>query len=236
MQSPRLSHFSTALRVLCYLRSDPGQRIILNSNPTLDLLAFCDADWASCPETQRSVSSFYITFGGLPISWKSKKQTFVSLSSTEAEYRSMRRVVAELTWLTRLLNDISVSPSLPVPIFSDSKAAIHITRNPVFHERMKHVELDCYFVRQQFLSGLITLSYVPSSTQLENLFTKSQTEPSHKLLLGKLGVTSLPSNLRGDVEKKPHDLIASREEIQSLGEEGNSKRVSDKTKELFGVI
>lgn len=66
------------------------------------------------------------------MSWKSKKQASVSLSSAEAEYRSMRRLVAELTWLTRLLTDLLVPPPIPVPIFSDSQAAIHIARNPFF--------------------------------------------------------------------------------------------------------
>ncbi|KAF3658527.1 hypothetical protein FXO38_13169 [Capsicum annuum] len=69
---------------------------------------------------------------GSPISWKSKKQVSVSLSSAEVEYQSMRRLVAELTWLTRLLSDLSVPPALPIPIRSDSQAAIHITRNPAY--------------------------------------------------------------------------------------------------------
>nr|XP_016503536.1 PREDICTED: uncharacterized mitochondrial protein AtMg00810-like [Nicotiana tabacum] len=74
IQSPRLSHFSAALRVLRYLRSDPCQGIILNTNPTLDLLAFCDADWASCLETRRFVSDFYITLGGSLIYWNRRNK------------------------------------------------------------------------------------------------------------------------------------------------------------------
>lgn len=81
------------------------------------------------------------------ISWKSKKQPFVSLSSVEAEYCSMRQVVAELTLLVCLLSDLSISPSLLVPLFSDSQAVIHIAKKTIFHERTKNVELDCHFVR-----------------------------------------------------------------------------------------
>lgn len=72
MQSPRLSHFTAALRVLRYLKSDLVQGIILNSSPSLNLVAFCDADWASCLEIRRSGSGFYIALGALPISWKFK--------------------------------------------------------------------------------------------------------------------------------------------------------------------
>lgn len=80
------------------------------------------------------------------MSWKSKKQLSVSLSSAEAEYRSMRRVVAELTWLNRFLLDLGNPPDLPIPVHSDSQSAIHIARNPVFHEHTKHVELDYNFL------------------------------------------------------------------------------------------
>lgn len=121
MQSPRLSLYMTAIRVLRYLCSDPGQRIILNSDPSQKFVAFCDADRASCPESRCSVSGFYIALGRSPITRKSKKQASISLSSAEVEYRSMRRVVAELTWLTRLLEDLSVPPSLPVLVLSNRK-------------------------------------------------------------------------------------------------------------------
>nr|XP_016511714.1 PREDICTED: uncharacterized mitochondrial protein AtMg00810-like [Nicotiana tabacum] len=192
MQQPTFPHFSATLRVLRYLRSDPSQGIFLSANPSFDLLAFCDADWASCRDSRRSVSEFFVTLGGAPISWKSKKQVFVSLSSAEAEYHSMRRVTTEITWLVRLLADLSTPATLPVPTHSDSQAAIHIAKNPVFHERTKHVELDCHFVRQQFLSGIITLSFVPSAQQLADIFTKPLSGASHRAIMNKLGVLSLP--------------------------------------------
>ncbi|WMV51788.1 hypothetical protein MTR67_045173 [Solanum verrucosum] len=128
---------------------------------------------------------------------KSKKQLSVSLSLAEAEYRSMRWVVGELTWLNRLLLDLGYPPELPIPVHSDSQSAIHIARNPIFHERTKHVELDCHFVRQQFPVGLISLSYVPASSQLADLFTKALIGPSHHTILPKLGLSALPSNLVG---------------------------------------
>lgn len=170
MQSLCVGHFNAGLRVLRYLKSNLGQGLFLNASSSMSLIAFCGADWASRKDFRWSVSGFFISLGGSPISWKFKKQASISLSSAESEYRSMRRVTAELTWLTRLLHDLSVLPTLLVPLFFDSKASIYIARNPVFHERTKHVKLDCHFVRQQFLYPLSLLR----SSLLISLLNPSQ--------------------------------------------------------------
>ncbi|XP_075074678.1 uncharacterized protein LOC142162248 [Nicotiana tabacum] len=96
-------------------------------------------------------------------SLKSKKQPVVSLSSAEAKYRALSKVVAELTWFSRLLSDFGLTVSLPIFIFCDNQVASYIARNLVFHERTKHIEVDCHFIRTKFHDGLIHLSHVPTS-------------------------------------------------------------------------
>ena len=196
LQSPREPHMKAALHVLQYLKNEPGLGILLSNSPSFDLLAYCDADWASCSHTRRSVSGFIIFLGNTLISWKSKKQVTVSLSSAEAEYRSLRRLTAELAWLSRLLAELTLTSITPIPVKCDNLAAIYIAKNPVFHERTKHIELDCHFVRQKLMEGLISLSHIPTKNQLADICTKPLTGIQHRFLLSKLGVTS-PSNLPG---------------------------------------
>jgi len=96
------------MHVLRYLKGEPALGIFLNSQPSFDLVAYCDADWASCPHSRKSISGFVVFFGNTLVSWKSKKQVTISLSSTEAEYRSLRRLTAKLSWLSRLLHELTV--------------------------------------------------------------------------------------------------------------------------------
>lgn len=89
-----------------------------------------------------------------------KKQSSISRPSSEAGYRAMANAAAELTWLVRLLEELGVQSLKPVQLHCDNQSAIHIAKNPVFHERTKHIEFDCRFRRDKVLDGLIELSHV----------------------------------------------------------------------------
>jgi len=148
MQTPRVPHYQAAIHVLKYLKTQPTLGVLLHHDSLFSLLAYCDADWASCSHTSRSVTGYVIFLRQSLMSWKSKKQQTVSLFSAEAEYRNMRRLVAELAWLSQLLHELTVDNITPIPLKCDNQASIYIAKNPVFHERTKHIELDCHFVRQ----------------------------------------------------------------------------------------
>lgn len=209
MQQPRVQHYQAALHVLRYLKGHLDLGILFNNDAQFSLEAYCDSDWAACPHTRKSVSGFVIFFCKSLVSWKLKKQGTVSLSSAEAEYRSLRRLVDELAWLTRLLHKLTVEEVTPIPVKCDSQAAIHIARNPVFHERTKHIELDCHFVREKLLAGLIFLSHVSTHQQLADVLTKPLPGSIHHQLLGKLGVQRT-TNLRGGVGDNTAHSVPSR--------------------------
>lgn len=164
MQEPKQSHWEAALRVVRYLKGKPGQGIVLHRNCDLKLYGWCDSDWTTCPLTRRSLTGWFILLGSSPISWKTKKQHIVSRSSTEAEYRSMASTACELKWLNGILSSLGVSHCQPMQFYCDNQAALHIAKNPVFHERTKHIEVDCHFVREEVPTGNIRPAYVPIHT------------------------------------------------------------------------
>ena len=132
LKAPREPHLKAALHVLRYLKNNPTLGIYLSKEPNYTITAYCDSDWAACPDSRRSVSGYIVLIGDSPICWKSKKQATISLSSAEAEYKAIRKVVGELVWLERLLTELHSPCNLPVPVFCDSQAAVHIAKNPVF--------------------------------------------------------------------------------------------------------
>ncbi|KAK4391421.1 hypothetical protein Sango_1919900 [Sesamum angolense] len=148
-----------------------------------------DADWATCLDLQRSLTGYCIFLGSAPVSWKTKKQTTVSRSIAEADYRSMASAVCELTWLTCLLADLGISVQLPIPFFRDSKAAIHITKNLVFHEHTKHLDMDFHIVRDKFRDGVIQPTFISSKLQLVDIFTRPLAASSFLILRSKLSST-----------------------------------------------
>lgn len=191
MNQPRVEHWESALRVVRYLKGTSGQGILLSSDSDLQNHGWCDSDWAGCPLTRRSVSGQFVSLGNSPLSWKTKKQDVVSFSSAEAEYRSMSLTLRELKWLKKLMQDLGVRHDEPMKFHCDSKSAIHIATNQVFHERTKHIENDCHAVRDAVQESLIRLCFIRSEAQLADVFTKALGRRDFEANIDKLGVTNL---------------------------------------------
>ncbi|KAJ0746343.1 putative RNA-directed DNA polymerase [Helianthus annuus] len=191
MHSPCQSHLDIALRLLRYLKQSPGMGIVFRKTGNFDIKAYVDSDWAKCLLTRKSVTGFGIFLGNTLVSWKSKKQGFVSRSTAEAEYRAMCSATCEVMWIKNVLSELQISCSLPVALFCDSKSAISISQNPIFHERTKHFELDLHFLREKIASGIIDPHKIASEEQIADIFTKGLSVVQHEVLCEKLGLYNM---------------------------------------------
>ena len=125
------------------------------------------------------------------MSWKSKKQSTVSRSSTEAEYRSMAMATCEIVWILYFLRDIGIEHNREALLFCDSQGALHIGSNPIFHERTKHIEIDCHVVRDKVLAKVIKLDYVRTHCQLADMLTKALSFNQFSNLVYKMGMLNI---------------------------------------------
>ena len=118
----------------------------------------------------------------------------------------MAQAASEVTWIVRLLQELGINNLTPVTLNCDNQSALHIAHNPVFHERTKHIEINCHFTREKVLEGLLQLSYLPTTSQLADVLTKIL--PSHQFqeLMSKLGMVNCSdhSSLRGGDKPPPN--------------------------------
>ena len=129
--------------------------------------------------------------GGNFISWKSKKQDVVARSHVEAEYRAMALATCELIWLKHLLQELRFRKNEQMKLICDNQAALHISSNSVFHEKTKHIEVDCHFIGEKITLECTTTNFVNSNDQLADIFTKSLRDPRIKYICDKRGTFDL---------------------------------------------
>jgi hypothetical protein len=143
----------------------------MKNNISNEICGYSDADWPRSFD-KKSTTDFCTFVDGNLVTWKSKKQNIVARSSAEAKYRAMASTTSKLIWIKQLLADLGIKIQEPMKMYCDNQAARHIASNPVFHERTKHIELDCHFIREKLQSKEIETPFVRSEDQLVDIFTK----------------------------------------------------------------
>ena len=136
----------------------------------------------------------FVFLGESLISWKCKKQQVVLRSFAESEYRAMASVTSEIVLLIALLSTFGHIHKQPTSLYYDSKTALYIAANPVFHERTKHIEIDCRFIRENIQDGVIKTFHMPTRHQLGDLFTKHFSQKKFLYLLSKMNLINIYSS------------------------------------------
>lgn len=191
MHRPLNSHLKVAMRLLRYLKQSPGKGNFFSKSESFELKGYSDSDWGKCLATRRCITGYCVYLGNSLICWKSKKQSTVSRSSAEAEFRALAALSCEIVWLNKLLKDLNIKQTLPVSMFCDSKAAILIASNPVFHERTKHFEIDLFFVREKVIAGILSVFKIHTDEQPADIFTKGLSVSQHAYLCKKLAMSDV---------------------------------------------
>ena len=137
MHLPQTDHLEAVMRIVRYLKGTCGRGILFKRNGNLDLLAYTNADWAGDRDGRKSTFGYFTFVEGNLVTWKSKKQKVVALSSAEAEFRGILKGITEILWLRKLLDELDFSQTKPCKLYYDNEATIRISENPVQHYRTK---------------------------------------------------------------------------------------------------
>lgn len=178
---PRKTHWILAKRVLRYL-SGTSHLGITYSKTEENLVAYTDSDWAGDIDDRRSCTGNVLMLSGGPISWKSKKQASVSLSTMEAEYVALAEVSREVVYIKRLLEHMGYGKQVtsPIKILCDNQSAIRLAKDAVFHKRSKHIDIKYHYTRELLEQGEITIEYLRTEFMLADILTKSLAKDKHE--------------------------------------------------------
>ena len=166
-----LQHIMACKRVLRYLKETMDYGLKFSAGGKMEITGFTDADWACDIDDRKSIGAYCIYFGNNLVSWSSKKQSVVTRSSAKSEYRALASASAEITWIQSLFSELNIiCISVPI-IWCDNMSATKLAKNPVYHSRTKHIELDMHFVRDKVLAEELEINFIPSEEQIADVLT-----------------------------------------------------------------
>ncbi|GJU38429.1 retrovirus-related pol polyprotein from transposon TNT 1-94 [Tanacetum coccineum] len=209
------SHYRGMIGTLLYLTAKTANRgLWYLKDSSIALTAFADADHAGCQDTRRSTSGSMQFLGDRLVSWSSKRQKSVVISSTEAEYIAMSGCCAQILWMRSQLTDYGLGFN-KIPMYCDNKSAIALSCNNVQHSRSKHIDIRFHFIKEHVENGVIELYFVNTEYQLADIFTKALARERIEFLINKLGMRSFtPETLKQLADEIEHHIKAQGTHLQ----------------------
>ena len=185
--NPKESHLTAVKRIFRYLIGTENLGLWYPKGQELSVIGYCDADFAGCRVERKSTSGSCIFLGGCLISWNSKKQNSIALSTAEAEYVASGTCTAQILWVQSQLVDYGLTVER-IPIMCDNTSAINLAKNPVVHSRTKHIEIRHHFIRDHISKGDIELKFIDTTHQVADIFTKPLRTERFNSLVRELGM------------------------------------------------
>lgn len=183
-------HWTAAKRVLRYLKGSADLGLIFGPK-TESIKGYVDSDWANCQIDRRSYTGYVFILSNGPISWESKKQRTVALSSTEAEYMGLAEAAKEAIYIGNFLKEMEFENLTDVRVLNDNMGAQRLSENPVFHARSKHIDTRHHFVRETLLTKQLKLEHISTDDMIADMMTKGLPRPKHRHCLEMIGLGKL---------------------------------------------
>jgi hypothetical protein len=192
---PREQHWNAVKQLLLYLATTADHGISYKYVEGVEdpqLVGFTDSDWANDQDSRRSTTGYVFCMAGGAISWKSRRQPTVALSTTEAEYMAACDATREAVSWRAFLSEIGFDVSTPTTMFSDNQGCIALAKNPEHHARSKHIDIRHHYVREQVALGTVMFEYIPTDDMVADVLTKPLARDRHTALIKEMGLTSQP--------------------------------------------
>ena len=191
LSNPGKDHWAAIKWIFTYIRGTSNVCLCFGDGKTL-LKGSTDADMAGDIDSRKSTSGYLMTFSGEAISWQSKLQKCVALSTTEAEYITVAEGCKEMLWIKRLLHELGVKQEMYI-LLCDNQSAIHLSKNSTFHSRSKHIDVRHHWIRDVLDEKLLQLEKVHTDENGSDIMTKSLTKEKHDFCKGKAGLVEPPT-------------------------------------------
>jgi len=228
MSNPGNQHWIAAKRILRYLRGSSERPLILGGKSELTLYGFCDADWAGDQDDRRSTTGYLFILGGL-ITWRSRKQKTVALSTAEAEYMAAADATKEAVWISQLIKELHFSIST-VPILCDNQSCIALAKDPGNHDRSKHIDIRIHFIRDLVDNGKVIFIFCPTEDMLADGLTKPVPMVTNQRLTDLMQLSS--PDLSGSVRKLTRGVKLGSQALKHFGIIGTYSREVPKSDAL----
>jgi len=191
---PTKQHWIAVKRIMRYLRGTIYYGLLYSRNGSKKCIGYSDSDWAGDLDDRKSTSGYLFQISGAAVSWRSKKQTCVALSTAEAEYMALAGAAQEAIWMRQLSSELKNGPTEATTIFEDNQSAICMAKNPQFHGRAKHIGIKYHFIREQVSSGTVDLKYCRTDEMIADMLTKGLSRDRLTKLRNMAGVKVMPGH------------------------------------------